>query len=154
MKRTFELDDFIEALKKARELLEVSEQWEARLASYEAQESRLTTSIQDLERKQQALRASVDETEKDVALAIRTQRDASERAIAARRSEQDREMHEIAESVREAARHAQDTIAKAKADELAAQASATAAQRTLGEIQALLVKARDDAKKFAVLAGS
>ena len=154
MKRMIELDDFIDALVKAKELLKVAEQWEARLASFKDQETRLTASIAELTRGHLSLKASVQETTKEVAQAIQQQRDEMESALATRRAEQDRAMQEITQSVMEAARQSKAAIAKAKADELAAQDQAKTARQQLADIQSALAQAKADAKKMAVLAGS
>ena len=154
MKRMIELDDFIDALVKAKELLKVSEQWDARLASFKEQEARLTASIAELTREHLSLKASVQETAKEVAQAIQQQRDEMERTMAIERAGQDRAMQEIAQSVIEATRQSKTAIAKAKADELAAQTIAASAQRQLAEIRAGLAQAKDNAKSLAALAGS
>lgn len=154
MKRMIELDDFIDALVKAKELLKLSEQWEARLASFKDQEARLTASIAELTGEHLRLKASVQETAKAVAQAIQQQRDEMERTMATRRAEQDRAVQEIAQSVIDATRQSKAAIAKAKTDEQVAQAHANTARQQLADIQSALAQAKADAKKMAVLAGS
>lgn len=151
MKRTIELDDFIDALVKAKSILALSDQWESKLASYQTQEETLRRSLDDLVKKEQDLKASVGKTSASVAATIQQYQNDLEAQLVARRAEQDRTMQEIAQMVAKAQQDAKTFIGKAKADELAAQAAASQAQKQLDELRGLLSKAKDDAKKMAAM---
>jgi hypothetical protein len=152
MKREIELDDFIDALVRAREYVRLAQQWDAKIAAYTTQQTTLTNQIAILTKEANGLAASLAERKQAGEKELENRRAAAESAFAAYKVNQESLRQQEERAVLDAKRATASAIATFQAQESDAKQAASTAQAELKVIIEALDRARHDASKLAQLA--